>query len=296
MVCCSSLNDFFYSENDLKDCVFYHYTLDGKSIKKTAKEGFENLLSANPNIADVLLGEKNVQVVNFDILVEEVQKRVWGALKNAFHYSDVVNDSDDFLRNNVFTSISMVVMYVDLVGSTQMVLDLPQKQLAAIISSFAQEMAYVIKQHNGYVLKFVGDAVIGYFVEKEQIRVADSAVSCAESMIKVIEMGINPILKQYDYPDLKIKIGIDCGENTIIRYGHDEKESHVDLLGQSMNMAAKIQGRAHSDQILIGGDVYAKLHPSIQEYFEKILWKNNEWNYQNKITGKIYDVYAYIGK
>ncbi|MDH3313821.1 MAG: hypothetical protein OEM28_11860 [Nitrosopumilus sp.] len=58
-------------------------------------------------------------------------------------------------------------MYVDLVGSAQMVMDLPQKQLAMIVSSFAQEMGYVIKQHNGYILKSVGDAVIGYFAEKD---------------------------------------------------------------------------------------------------------------------------------
>ena len=189
----------------------------------------------------------------------------------------------------------MVVMYVDLVGSTQLVLDLPQKQLAAIVSSFAQEMAYVIKQHNGFVLKFVGDAVIGYFVRKDGMRIADSAVSCAESMIKVVKVGINPLLQQYDYPDLKIKIGMDFGDNVIIRYGSDEKESHVDLLGPSMNMAAKIQGKTQPDQILIGEQVYTKLHESVQKYFEKVEWEDGEWNYKSKTTGQIYPVYAYIG-
>ena len=35
-------------------------------------------------------------------------------------------------------------------------------------------------------------------------------------MITVIKNGINPILSQYDYPDLGVKIGIDEGENVII--------------------------------------------------------------------------------
>jgi len=178
-----------------------------------------------------------------------------------------------------------------------MVMDLPQKQLAMIVSSFAQEMGYVIEQHNGYILKFVGDAVIGYFVEKDGAgSIADRSVSCAESMIKVVKTGINPVSQQYDYPDLAIKIGIDFGENTIIRYGNNEEESHVDLLVLSMNMAAKIQGHAQPDQIRIGGEVYAKLHSSIQEYFEQIKWEDNEWNYRNKVTGKIYPVYTYVGK
>jgi len=271
--------------------------MSSEPTKSIVKKGLDNLLSnENQNIVDTLLEQKNTQVVSSDVLVEEVQKRVYHALSHGQQYSDVATDSDEFLRRNVFSRKFMVVMYVDLVGSTQMVLDLPQKQLASIISSFAQEMAYIIKQHNGLILKFVGDAVIGYFVEKEQIRIADSAVSCAESMLKVLKTGINPVLQQYDYPDLQIKIGIDFGENSIIRYGDNEEKSHVDLLGPSMNMAAKIQGKAHPDQILIGDEVYKKLHPSIQEYFEQVKWKNNEWGYRHKITGKIYPVYAYIGK
>ncbi len=262
-----------------------------------AKKGLDNLLSTkNHNIVDILLGRKDSPQINSNMLAEEVQKRVYNALKENHPYSDVITDSDKFLRENVFSSKSMIVMYVDLVGSTQLVLDLPQKQLAIIISSFAQEMAYVIKQHSGFILKFVGDAVIGYFVQSENNTPADNSVSCAESMLRVVQTGINPILQQYDFPDLAIKIGIDFGENTIIRYGDNEKESHVDLLGPSMNMAAKIQGHAQPDQILIGDEVYSKLDSSIQEYFEQVKWQETEWNYRNKITGQIYPVYAYVGK
>lgn len=262
-----------------------------------AEKGLKNLLSTqNQNIVDILLGRKEIEIFSSEKLVEDVQIRVWSALKQDHQYKDVITDSDQFLRENVFSSKIMAVMYVDMVGSTQLVLDLPQKQLAMIVSSFAQEMAYVIKQHHGYILKFVGDAVIGYFVQKEGINISDSAVSCAESMIKIVKTGINPVLQQYDYPDLSVKIGIDFGENTIIRYGDNKSESHVDVLGPSMNMAAKIQGHAHPNQILIGNEVYSKLDSSIQEYFEKINWNKNEWSYRSKITGMIYPVYAYVGK
>jgi len=100
-----------------------------------AKKGLDNLLSSeSQNIVDVLLGRKNVQVINSDVLVEEVQKRVWNTLKQDQQYSNVITDSDTFLRDNVFSSTTMIVMYVDLLGSTQMVVDLPQKQLAMIVS------------------------------------------------------------------------------------------------------------------------------------------------------------------
>jgi len=40
-----------------------------------------------------------------------------------------------------------------------------------------------------------------------------------KSMIAVIKNGINPILNQYDYPELRVKIGLDEGENVIVPYG-----------------------------------------------------------------------------
>ena len=89
----------------------------------------------------------------------------------------------NFLRKHVFSKLDMVVLYVDLVGSTTMALEMPAEKIAIIISSFAQEMAAVIRQHHGYVLKFVGDAVIGYFVaDNNSLLIADNAVNCAKSM------------------------------------------------------------------------------------------------------------------
>lgn len=185
-------------------------------------------------------------------------------------------------------------MYVDLVGSTQITLDLPEDKVAIIITCFAQEMAQTIRHHGGLVLKFVGDAVIGYFpAEESQLQPADNAVMCAKSMISVIQNGINPILNQYDYPDLAVKIGIDYGENMIVRYGSDAKKSHVDILGPVMNIAAKIQSMAKANQILIGDDVYSRIHPTIQSGFEKAVWKNNEWKY-HRDDGTLYPVWIHI--
>jgi class 3 adenylate cyclase len=189
----------------------------------------------------------------------------------------------------------MIVLYVDLVGSTDITLSLPEDKVAIIISSFAQEMASTIRQHDGYVLKFVGDAVIGYFIAEGNIDTADNAVNCAKSMLMVIEKGINPILNQYDYPELMVKIGLDFGQNIIMRYGADVEQSHVDVLGPAMNIAAKIQSMAKPNQILIGEDVYTRLHPTIQKSFKKVVWSKHKWKYQDRETGQLYPVFAYVG-
>lgn len=244
---------------------------------------------------DMLLGHSRGGTFDSETMIVEVQKRVWKSLKTGYEYSGVIEESEEFLRRNVLQKLDMVVLYVDLVGSTKMTLELPEDRIATIVSSFAQEMAYVIQQNRGYVLKFVGDAVIGYFVAEDNgLLAADNSVNCAKSMITVIQKGINPILNQYDYPDLSVKIGIDFGQSVVVRYGRDIEQSHVDLMGPAMNIAAKIQGAARTNQILIGSDVFERLHPGSQGGFAKKAWKDGEWGYRSRKTGSIYGVYEYV--
>lgn len=247
-------------------------------------------------IVDMLLSKNQHQTLDSETMILETQKRVWGALKKGYEYSGLIDESDKFLRKHVLSKLDMVVLYVDLVGSTTMTLEMPAEKIAIIISSFSQEMAAVIRQHHGYVLKFVGDAVIGYFTaEGNTLLAADNAVNCAKSMISIIQKGINPILNQYDYPDLMVKVGVDFGQNIVVRYGADIEHSHVDLMGPAMNIAAKIQNMAKPNQILIGNDVFQRIHPSVQNDFVKIVWNKDEWRYRSRTTGEIYNVFEYKG-
>ena len=265
--------------------------MDDTRTSKPKKQG------AGYDIVDALFSNRSVEIRNVDMMIDDTQKRVWAALKKGYEYTPIVHESDRYLRSRVLSRIDMLVMYVDLVGSTTMTLEMPEDKLAIIISSFAQEMAYVAKQYSGYVLKFVGDAVIVYFIaEMMPLHASDNAVRCASSMIAVIRDGINPILNQYDYPDLQVKVGLDFGKNIVVRYGADPKKSHVDLLGPPMNIAAKIQARAKPNQILVGDDVYTRLHPTLQQNFRKVAWQGGTWKYRSRFTGKIYDVYEYIDR
>lgn len=94
-------------------------------------------------------------------------------------------------------------------------------------------------------------------------------------MITVIKNGINPILNKYDYPELRVKIGISEGESLIVPYGHD-KSSTIDILGYSMSISAKITSLTVPNTITIGDNVYSVLHPQIR----------------NRQTGQTYKLHA----
>jgi class 3 adenylate cyclase len=183
-------------------------------------------------------------------------------------------------------------MYADLVGSTNMSMTLPVDKMVTIIRAFTYEMTCIVRSYGGYVLKYVGDAIIAFFTSGyNKLLACDKAVQCANSMITVIKKGINPILNQYDYPGLYVKIGIDEGdENVVVQYGHD-KSSLIDILGYCMSITSKMTSLTDPNKITIGKDVYDILHPEIKSKFTKIKDNIDDWKYTDRRTGELYKLY-----
>ncbi len=260
----------------------------GKKLVKRTKND-----TSNKDYAEMLFSSDE-KTLDSETLIKVAQKRVSDSIIAGIEYSPFKDNSEEFLRDHVNSRVHIFVMYIDLVNSTNITLSLPEEKVVKLITSFAQEMAYTVTQFGGYMLKFVGDAVLAYFnADNALVYPADNIVNCAKSMIRVLNEAINPVLNENDYPTISAKIGIDAGENMIVRYGSDKTKSHVDILGASMNMAAKIQNMAEPNEILIGGDVYARLHPETQKSFNKKILDNSKWKYHNRKTGKIYPIYVY---
>ena len=236
-------------------------------------------------------GEPQKVTVDTETLVAQTQDRMWRALKRRYQYDSNLNPAQAFLLNHINSKIPLVIMYVDLVGSTNMSMTLPVDKLVSIIRAFTYEMSSVIQSHKGYVLKYVGDAVIAFFPSiYNKLLACDNAIYCAQSMITVVRNGINPILNQYDYPELSIKIGMDEGENTIVQYGHD-KSSPIDILGYCISIAAKITSITDPDRITIGEDVYNLIHPTLKTNFRELKEGIQHWKYTSRQTGQLYKLF-----
>jgi adenylate cyclase len=225
-------------------------------------------------------------------IVKESQKRIKKALVEGFEYDRlVVAKSDQFLRKNAFQKLDFAVMYVDLVGSTRMSTELAPDFLSKIITVFSQEVAYVIECFHGLVLKFVGDAVIGYFPFSSQKKNVDDIVLCGESIVYVVRHAINPLLLQMGHKGVEVKITSDYGQHTIIRYGSDQERSHVDIISATMNLAAKMQSATKGDQMVVGKKLYEKLSGDLQRIFEKAMFDENRRSYHNLAEQKPYQLY-----
>jgi class 3 adenylate cyclase len=244
-------------------------------------------------ITDEKKGQVESEIIyDTDTQIKQTQNRLWKALKRRYQYDSNLEPGQNFLKNHVNSKIPLVILYVDLVGSTNLSMTIPVDKLVTLIRAFTYEMSSAVYRYGGFVLKYVGDAVIAFFPSlSNKFVVCDRAVRCGISMLTIIKNGLNPILNQYDYPDLSAKIGIDEGENIIVQYGNDEK-SPLDILSYCMSVSAKMTSLTKSNNITIGNDVYVRLHPELRQKFDRVNYSAREWNYVSKRTGELYKLYT----
>jgi adenylate cyclase len=243
----------------------------------------------------VLHSTENRTIYDLQTLLSQRQDRLESVLYERYKYNTSIKRGQDFLLNHVDSKLSLVVMYADLVGSTKMSMALPVERMAKIIKVFSHELSSVVESYNGFVLKYVGDAVIACFPSGfNKYLSCDTAFQCAKSMINIIESGINPIFEKDkdNYPKLAVKIGIDEGENLAIQYGYD-RSAPIDLIGYPMNVAAKMTSLTGPNKITVGNNVYKLLHPSLQPEFQEMQMKEGtEWKYIDLETNLPYKVYT----
>lgn len=252
---------------------------------------------ATPSLASFYLDA----VVDLDKAIKMAQQRVWKALKVENRFDISREETDEVLARLAKSKVMFVILHIDLVGSTRMSSALPADRLAAIIQAFTQEMSITITAYGGYVLKYVGDAILAFFLASDDTYLpCVNAVNCARSMIKIMREGINPILNQYDYPEMNVRVGIDLGENVVVQYGWDIfnidgkklKIPHYDILGYTINIATKMTALAKPDQIVVGQMVYDVLDDRQKATFHQLHINHEVWNYVSDYSRGIYPLYG----
>lgn len=213
-------------------------------------------------------------------LIAQSKTRVSESFEKGSGLNTMVEDTSNiFLSKYIGTTLKLVVLYVDLVGSTLMTRSLPVSRLATMIQAFTQEMSIIVSKFGGQVLKFVGDAVVAYFPLGASYSLAyNTAVDCSHSMILVVQEAINPVISMHGYDELQIKIGVDTSEHSIIQYIIDEK-SYSDILGYGISMAAKLSALASSNEIIISHNIYMGMHSSLRKKFSEVELDPRMWKY-----------------
>jgi adenylate cyclase len=269
------------------------------------------------------LGLSPVSSDDVDVIMKKSQTRMWKTLQGEPQFIISVAETQNVLDKFASSKIDFVILNVDLVASTKLSMTLPLHRLTILIQSFNQEMSLIVKDFGGFVLKYVGDAVLAFFVivpgqESEgKAAACTRAIHCAKCMLQVARGGINPILNQYDCPQMNIRIGIDLAENAVIQSGWDihpdlinveenginnsinkrgqplVKKPVYDILGYNTNLAVKMTALANPNHMVIGQLAYDTLDDNQKSIFQKLVISPEIWNYVNNNTGgNRYNVYT----
>jgi adenylate cyclase len=256
--------------------------------------------------------------------MKKSQTRVRKTLEGKPEFVVSLVETQNILKKFAKYKATFVILHVDLVGSTKLAMRLPLDRLTMMIQAFNQEMSIVVKAFGGYILKYVGDAVLAFFVvpdRKSEVKVACiNAVNCAKHMLRIVREAINPILNQYNCPEINLRIGIDIGENAIIQSGwdihpdirnrrknnknnisinHNKKQPLLvkkpvyDVLSYTVSLAVKMTALANHNHIVIGEPAYNLLEDKQRAAFQRLNMSPDIWSYVcRNAEGNIYSLYT----
>jgi CheY-like chemotaxis protein len=200
------------------------------------------------------------------------------------------NPELDLKRNEVVfsnKSESYCISIVDIVGSTQITSKLYYSgKIKKFYTVFINEIANIVKQYDGRILKTVGDGVIFFFPQTSTIENIESFKQTLECLLQMVSSRqvINSKLRKESLPDISYRISADYGKLEVAMSG--EISSSYDLFGPTINFCAKMNRRAPPNGIAIGADLWRIINsfPRLtgRYHFQEIKelsWKENRYSY-----------------
>jgi class 3 adenylate cyclase len=149
-------------------------------------------------------------------------------------------------------TIEATVMFIDLCGFTKISETAPADTVVTMINTYFDEMVKEIMNQQGFIDKFIGDAIMAVFRGDYHLdRAIDAALA--------VRHKINKLETSKNLPDFtpKVSIGIKSGEMVSGNIGSVSlKRLDYTVIGDTVNTAARFQDAAKANQIIISEDCY----------------------------------------
>lgn len=151
--------------------------------------------------------------------------------------------------------IQGVVLFADVRGFTEKSLRMSPNELANQLGRYLEEMVTVLHEHDAFVDKFIGDAVMGVWgFPFEAESQASQAFACAKKMVA------RAALKDIDGCPVRIGVGLSAGQIFCGNIGSDLKRQFT-VLGPAVNFAARCESACKEldASVVLSEELYAQL-------------------------------------
>jgi class 3 adenylate cyclase/tetratricopeptide (TPR) repeat protein/ABC-type transport system involved in cytochrome c biogenesis ATPase subunit len=141
----------------------------------------------------------------------------------------------------------LTVMFVDLVGSTEMASRIDAEDMRSVITGYQNTVAGVVSRFEGFVAKFMGDGVLCYFGwPRANEDDAERAVRAGLAIIDSIRTTKAP-----DGTVLATRIGVATGVVIVGDLIGSGATQEAAVVGETPNLAARLQGIAQPNQLVL---------------------------------------------
>lgn len=149
----------------------------------------------------------------------------------------------------------VTVMFADLSGFTALSERLDAEEVALLTSEALKELAEAVYQYEGYIDKFVGDALMVVFgAPLSHEDDPERALRTALAMRERLEIFNRRWQGRLDEP-LRLHIGINTGQVIAGNVGTDMRLSYT-VMGDTVNTASRLEGAAQPGQTLVSRQTY----------------------------------------
>ena len=147
----------------------------------------------------------------------------------------------------------LTVMFCDLADSTALSTRLDPEDLQDVIRAYQDSCTRIIQDFDGYVAKYMGDGILVYFgYPKSLERNAEQAVRTGLAIVEAMA-GLNQTLGRDKGIEMAVRIGIASGIVMVGEVVGEGMAQERTVIGEAPNMAARLQGLAGRNGIVIGG-------------------------------------------
>jgi class 3 adenylate cyclase/predicted ATPase len=145
---------------------------------------------------------------------------------------------------------TVTALFTDVCNFTQMSERLDPEVLEEAMSRYFKTMSGIVEQHQGTVSKFIGDAIMAVFGIPQTHE--DDAVRAARTAIEMrhVQEVLNHDLERDYGIRLSVRMGINTG--AIV----ERLDADTPILGDALNIAARLEQAAEPGEILIGDSTY----------------------------------------
>jgi adenylate cyclase len=179
---------------------------------------------------------------------EEVARANYSRFMPDYVVKQLLENPDSFRLGGVNQKIT--VLFADIRGFTSFSETENPERVVGLLNRYFTAMTEIIFEHGGTLDKYIGDGLMAIFGAPTATPVdAVNAVKAAVAMQKRM-ITLNDELRAAGYSPVKVGIGLHTGVATI-GYVGSEQRSEYTAIGDTVNLAARLEQNAVGGQILV---------------------------------------------